>query len=64
MITMMVRTVQLFTQMANGMMFHVSDIHMDLFVNLVSMLMLPPESDDQIAQCPRGCSINKNLFQN
>ena len=50
MMTAMVRTVQLFTQMANGMMFHVSDIHMDLFVKLVSMLMLPPESDDQIAQ--------------
>ena len=48
--------------MANGMMFHVLDIHMDLFVKLVIMLM-PPESDDQIAQCPRGCSINKNLFQ-
>ena len=32
------RTAQLFGQMADGMMFHVVDIHMDLFVKLVSML--------------------------
>ena len=38
MITAMMRTVQLLKEMANGMMFHVVDIHMDLFVKLVSML--------------------------
>ena len=62
MITAMVRTALLFTQMADGMMFHVHGT-LDPFVKLVSMLV-PLESDDQIAQCPRGCSVNKNLFQN
>ena len=63
MIQAIMRTAQLFGQVGHGMIFHVLDIHMDLFVKLVSMLM-PPEYDDQISQCPRGCSINKNLFQN
>ena len=47
MMTAITRTAQMLRQMADGMMFHVMDIHLDLFVNLVSMLM-PPESDDQI----------------
>ena len=33
------RTAQDLRQMADGMIFHVSDIHMDLFVKLVSMLI-------------------------
>ena len=48
MIMAMERIAQLFWQTADGMIFHVLDIHMDLFVKLVSMLM-PPESDDQIS---------------
>ena len=48
MIQAIMRTAQLLRQMANGMMFHVLDIHMDQYVKLVSMLM-PHESDDQFS---------------
>ena len=37
MITAIMRTAQILRQVANGMIFHVLDIHMDLFVKLVSM---------------------------